>query len=396
MDMTEVPILTIHSEDIQMNIYQSGDKAAQLLPVSYEEWEDRAKKVLAAAAFGYVDGAAGAGDTKRANVDAFQNYRIRPRICCDISKRDLSISLFGSKLPFPILLAPIGVNTILHPDGELAPAKAAAKFGVPYILSNVSSIPLEKVAETMGDGVRWFQLYPPKDRDLTKSFLKRAEASGYQAIVVTVDSTLLGWRETDLRNAYLPFLTGQGMGNYFTDPVFRSKLDESPDKNVKSAALKALEEGNNTCFTWKELDFIREQTQLPLLIKGITHPDDAVAALEHGVDGIVVSNHGGRQLDGAVATLDSLPSICEAVQRKIPILMDSGIRRGADILKAIALGASAVLVGRPYAYALAVAGETGVQEIIKHLVAETELQLAISGRSSIQDVDHSLVIKVKE
>ncbi|MFB6363423.1 alpha-hydroxy-acid oxidizing protein [Paenibacillus elgii] len=387
--------MAIHSDKIQMDIYQCGDEAAKLLPVSFDEWENRAKKMLAAAPFGYVYGAAGAGDTHRGNVNAFQKYRIRPRVCCDISKRDLSVSIFGTQFPVPFMLAPIGVNTILHPDGELAPAKVAAKLGVPYILSNVSSVPMEQVAEAMGDSVRWFQLYPPKDHDLTKSFLKRAEASGFTAIVVTVDSTLLGWRETDLRNAYLPFLTGEGMGNYFTDPVFCSKLKEAPDKNVKEAALKALEEGNNTCFTWKELDFIREQTDLPLLIKGITHPDDAIMALEHGVDGIIVSNHGGRQLDGAVATLDALPSISESVQGKVPIIMDSGIRRGADILKAIALGATAVLIGRPYAYALAVAGETGVEEVIKHLVAETELQLAISGRSSIQEVDQNLITKVK-
>ncbi|WP_314591410.1 alpha-hydroxy-acid oxidizing protein [Paenibacillus terrigena] len=387
--------MTLHSEDIQMNIYQCGDEAAKLLPVSFDEWEDRARKQLAAAPFGYVYGAAGSGDTHQGNVDAFQKYRLRPRVCCDTTKRDLSISIFGCKFPVPFLLAPIGVNTILHPEGELAPAKAAAKSGVPYILSNVSSISLEEVAKEMGESVRWFQLYPPKDHELTKSFLHRAEAAGFSAIVVTVDSTLLGWRETDLRNAYLPFLTGQGMGNYFTDPVFCSKLKESPEKNVKDAALKALEEGNNTCFTWKELDFIREHTRLPLLIKGITHSDDAIMALEHGVDGIIVSNHGGRQLDGAVSTLDSLPSICESIQNKIPVLMDSGIRRGADILKAIALGASAVLIGRPYAYAMAVAGEIGVREVINHLIAETELQLAISGRSSIQDVDKTLIIKVK-
>lgn len=386
--------MTIHSDHIQMDIYQCGDDAAKLLPVSFDEWENRAKKILAAAPFGYVYGAAGGGDTHHGNVDAFQKYRIRPRVCCDITKCDLSISFFGMKSPAPFLLAPIGVNTILHPDGELAPAKAAAKLNIPYILSNVSSIPMEQVAEAMEDSLRWFQLYPPKDHDLTKSFLKRAKDSGFKAIVITVDSTLLGWRETDLRNAYLPFLTGQGMGNYFTDPVFCSKLQEAPDKNVRKAVLKALEEGNNTCFTWKELDFIREQTNLPLLIKGITHPDDAILAMEHGVDGIIVSNHGGRQLDGAVATLDALPSISEAIQGKIPILMDSGVRRGADILKAIALGASAVLIGRPYAYALAVAGETGVKEVIQHLMAETELQLAISGRSSIQEVDRSLIMQV--
>ncbi|MFD0710791.1 alpha-hydroxy-acid oxidizing protein [Paenibacillus sp. GCM10027626] len=378
-----------------MERYQSGDEAAKQLPVSYDEWRARAKEVLAAAPFGYVHGAAGAGDTKRDNVDAFQKYRIRPRICCDISKRDLGITLFNAKLPAPILLAPIGVNTILHPQGELGPAKAAAKLGVPYVLSNVSSIPLEQIAEAMGNSTRWFQLYPPKYRELTKSFLQRAEKAGFSAIVVTVDSTLLGWRETDLRNAYLPFLIGHGMGNYFTDPVFCSQLKQPPHENLEEAVKLALEEGNNTCFTWQEVDFIRQQTKLPLLIKGITHPDDAIMALEHGIDGLIVSNHGGRQLDGAVATLDVLPSICEAVNGKVPVLMDSGIRRGADILKAIALGASAVLVGRPYAYALAVAGESGVEEVIRQLVAETEFQLAISGRHSIQDLDASLLVKVK-
>jgi isopentenyl diphosphate isomerase/L-lactate dehydrogenase-like FMN-dependent dehydrogenase len=243
--------------------------------------------------------------------------------------------------------------------------------------------------------VRWFQLYPPKDRELTQSLLQRAEKAGYSAIVVTVDSTLLGWRERDLRNAYLPFLKGEGMGNYFSDPVFRSKLDEPPEKNIKAASLKALEEGNNTCFTWKELDFIRERTPLPLLIKGITHPEDAVLALKHGVDGLVVSNHGGRQLDGAIATLDALPLVAEALGGEIPVLLDSGIRRGADVLKALALGAAAVLIGRPYAYALAVAGRQGVKQVIEHFIAETELQLAISGRSAIRDVDASLVARAE-
>jgi lactate 2-monooxygenase len=387
--------LTINSEEIQMKRYESGDHATKLLPVSFEEWEDRAKKIIAAAPFGYVYGAAGAGETHRSNLDAFKKYRLRPRVCCDISKRDLTTTLLGHSFPVPFMLAPIGVNTILHTDGELAPAKAAAKLGVPYILSNVSSIPMEKVAEVMGNGIRWFQLYPPKNRELTQSFLERAKSAGFSAIVITVDSTLLGWRETDLGNAYLPFLSGHGMGNYFTDPVFRSMLRETPEQNMKEAAKKALEEGNNTCFTWKELDFIRQQTQLPLLIKGITHPEDAIMAVEHGVDGIIVSNHGGRQLDGAVATLDMLPSIHEAVGGKVPILMDSGIRRGADVLKALALGASAVLVGRPYAYALTVAGETGVQEVIEQLIAETDLQLAISGRSSIREIDASLVVKVQ-
>lgn len=372
-----------------MDIYESGDEGAKLLPVSFEEWEERARKVLAAGPFGYVYGAAGAGDTHQANLDAFKKYQIRPRVCCDVSNRNLQVHLFGQSVPVPFLLAPIGVNSIFHSDAELAPAKVAADLGIPYILSNVSTLSLEKVAEVMGDALRWFQLYPPKDHELTKSLIQRAEAA-------TVDFTLLGWREKDLRNAYLPFLSGEGMGNYFSDPVFRQKLDEPPEKNVKKASLKALEEGNNTCFTWKEVAFIREQTRLPLLIKGITHPEDAKLAVNHGVDGIIVSNHGGRQLDGAIATLDALPSVYEAVGREVPVLMDSGIRRGADIIKAIALGATAVLIGRPYIYGLAVAGESGVRQVIQNLIAETELQLAISGKSSIQKVDRSLVMKVRD
>jgi lactate 2-monooxygenase len=386
--------LKLDGSEIQMKYYQSEDRGAKVLPVSFEEWEERAKHVLAAGPFDYVYGSAGAGDTFQANMDAFKKYRLRPRVCNDITKRDLKINLFGHTYPYPILLAPIGVNSILHPDGEIAPAKAAAHFGIPYILSNVSTIAMEAVAEVMGESPRWFQLYPPKDQALTESFIRRAEKAGYSAIVVTVDSTMLGWREKDLRNAYLPFLSGEGMGNYFSDPVFRSKLKEHPEKNVKEASLTALAEGNNICFTWKEFEHIRNLTQLPLLIKGITHPEDASLAVGHGVDGLIVSNHGGRQLDGAVATLDALPSIVEAVNGKVPILLDSGIRRGADVLKALALGATAVLIGRPYAYGLAVAGETGVREVIQNLLAQTELQLAISGKSSIQEVDENLLIKV--
>ena len=184
------------------------------------------------------------------------------------------------------------------------------------------------------------------------------------------------------------------MGNYFTDPVFLSMLDEPPEKNLKAACKKALDEGNNTCFSWKDLEFIKKETKLPVLLKGLTHPDDALLAVEHGADGIIVSNHGGRQLDGAIATLEALPSICEAVEHKVPVLMDSGIRRGADIIKALALGASAVLIGRPYIYGLAVAGETGVKAVAENLIAETELQMAICGRKSISEIDQSLVVKV--
>jgi lactate 2-monooxygenase len=381
-------------DQIQMHFYQSGDNAARMLPVSYSEWEEKAREMLAAGPFGYVYGAAGSGDTLNANIQAFKKWYLRPRVCSDISKRDLSIALFDVKLPAPFLLAPIGVNSILHEDGELAPARAATELGIPYVLSNVSTKSMEEVAEAMGKGVRWFQLYPPKDEELTKSFLKRAEKAGYTAIVVTVDSTLLGWREHDLRNGYLPFLQGHGMGNYFSDPVFRATLDEPPEQNAKEAILKALSEGNNTCFTWQKLEFIRKNTDLPLLLKGITHPDDALLSMEHGVDGLIVSNHGGRQLDGAIATLDALPMIMDSVQDKVPVLLDSGIRRGADVIKALALGAKAVLIGRPYAYGLAVAGKIGVKEVLEKFIAETELQLGISGVKSIAELNHNMIVKL--
>ncbi|PZE22180.1 alpha-hydroxy-acid oxidizing protein [Paenibacillus xerothermodurans] len=378
-----------------MNYYEKSDLAIRHLPVAFHEWEEKARHILAAGPFGYVHGGAGAGDTMLANRKAFDKYRIRPRICCDISTRDLTIEIFGRKFPVPFLLAPIGVNSILHPEGEIIPAKVCADAGVPYVLSNVSSRSMEEVADVMKDAVRWFQLYPPKDLELTRSFLDRAKKAGYSAIVVTVDSTMLGWRETDLRNAYLPFLEGHGMGNYFSDPVFRSKLEQPPEKDKKTAVLKALSEGNNTCFTWEHFAEIRKLTDLPLLLKGMTHPHDARLAIEHGANGIIVSNHGGRQLDGAIATLEALPEIVDAVGGDVPIVMDSGIRRGADILKALALGATAVLVGRPYAYALAAAGHIGVKSVIENLVAETEFQLAISGRSSLQQIDSSLLTEIE-
>jgi lactate 2-monooxygenase len=387
-------LVKLDSERIQMNYYERSDLSIRHLPVAFHDWEDKAKEILAAGPFGYVYGGAGGGDTMIANRKAFEKYRIRPRICCDISKRDLTIRLFGQKLPVPFFLAPIGVNSILHPDAEMVPAKVCADTGVPYVLSNVSSKSMEKVADVMKDAVRWFQLYPPKDPELTQSFLDRAKKAGYSAIVVTVDSTMLGWRETDLKNAYLPFLEGHGMGNYFTDPVFRSKLEHTPEEDKQAAVIKALDEGNNTCFTWDHFANIRKQTDLPLLLKGVTHPHDARLAIERGADGVIVSNHGGRQLDGAIGTLEALPEIVEAVGGDVPILFDSGIRRGADILKAMALGASAVLVGRPYAYALAAAGEIGVKAVIENLVAETEFQLAISGRASLQEIDAALLTKI--
>ncbi|MFC0216021.1 alpha-hydroxy-acid oxidizing protein [Paenibacillus chartarius] len=364
------------------------------MPIDFHDWENEARKKLGAGPFGYVHGGAGAGDTIKANSEGFQKYRLIPRACCNVANRDLTIDLLGHKFKFPLMMAPIGVNSICHPSAEQIPAEVAAELEVPYILSNVSTISLEEAAQHNKNGVRWFQLYPPKDKDLTKSFIDRAQKAGYTAIVVTVDSKLLGWREEDLRNQFLPFLSGQGMGNYFSDPVFRSKLKKSPKEDLHAAVELALSEGNNEQFSWEDFSLICRYSKLPVLLKGVTHPEDALLAVQHGASGIIVSNHGGRQLDGAIGTLEALPDVVEKVKDEVPVLMDSGIRRGADVIKAIALGAKAVLVGRPYIYGLAVAGKKGVTYVLENLIAETELQMAICGRSSIKDVDSRLIKKI--
>jgi isopentenyl diphosphate isomerase/L-lactate dehydrogenase-like FMN-dependent dehydrogenase len=327
----------------------------------------------------------------RANREAFFRWQIRPKVACDVAARDIGVTLFGKRQQAPFLLAPVGVQGILHAEGELAVARAAAGTGTPFILSNLSSFTIEQVAAAAGDGVRWFQLYPGKNREVIHSALSRAEAAGYSAIVVTLDTTMLGWRERDLTNSFLPFLQGQGIANYVSDPVFRALLPKPPEEDMRSAVMLTLSLFTNPRFTWDDVDWLRETTKLPLLLKGITDADDAATAVDRGVDGIIVSNHGGRQVDGAIGTLDALPEVNGAVDGRVPILLDSGVRRGADVLKAIALGASAVLIGRPYAYALATAGEPGVRHLIRTLMADIDITLALSGRTSVEELDRSLI-----
>jgi lactate 2-monooxygenase len=379
-----------YGQDLQLAVYGNPQQPAdERLPFAVEEWEKRARAVLADGPFGYLVGAA--GDTMRANRDAFYKWRIWPRMLRDVGERDLRTDIVGTPLPAPFLLAPIGVLGIAHPDGERAPARAAAATGIPLILSTVSSVTLEEVAGLMGAAPHWFQLYPGTNRDVMSSMLRRAEAAGYSAVVVTLDTTMLGWREVDLQQAYLPFLQGQGLANYFSDPAFRAALPNPPEEDPRSAILYFLSIFVNPRFSWPDIDFLRTQTRLPILLKGILHPADAALALDHGVDGIIVSNHGGRQVDGATAALDALPLVVDAVAGRVPVLMDSGIRRAADVLKARALGATAVLLGRPYAYALAAAGEAGVLQVIRNLMAEIDLELALSGRRSLAEVDRSLL-----
>lgn len=341
--------------------------------------EESARERMEPGPFWYVAGSAGSGATARANRQALDRWRIVPRMLTDASSRDLSTTVLGTTMPAPVIMAPIGVQSIVHPDGELATARAAAELGVPMVLSTVSSYALEEVAGANGDGARWFQLYWPNDEQVCLSILDRAHAAGFSTLVVTLDTWLLGWRPHDLDNAYLPFLTGDGLANYFGDPAFLAGLAKPPAEDLPAALMRWLPMFTGTDHTWADLAFLREHWDGPVVLKGIQHVADAQRAADAGVQGIVVSNHGGRQVDGAVGSLDALPGIVDAVGDRIEVLFDSGIRTGADIVKALALGARAVLVGRPWVYGLAHGGQDGIRHVMRSLLADFELTLALSG-----------------
>ena len=340
----------------------------------------------------YVSAGAGSEDTMRANLDAFRKWRIVPRMLTNVETRDLSTSVLGTELPAPLLLAPIGgIQSLLHPEGELAVARVCKELGIPLVLSTVSSHTLEDVAAALGDTPRWFQLYWPSDDAFTKSLVTRAKDAGYSAIVLTLDTRLLAWRPRDLRNAYLPFIRGESIANYVSDPVFRAGLEKPPEEDMEAVALRWVEMFAYASQTWESLAFLRDATDLPIVVKGIVHPDDASKAAELGMDGIIVSNHGGRQVDGSIATLDALPAVRAAVPDGYPVLLDSGIRSGADALKAIALGADAVLLGRPYIWGLGVAGEEGVNQVLRSFLADLDLTLALSGYANLKEVEPGLL-----
>ena len=355
-------------------------------PIEAADWERAAEAKLDAGAFGYIAGGAGSESTVRANLEAFGRWRIRPRMLTGNVVRDISVDVLGMHSPGPFFLAPIGVLSIAHEEAEVAVGQASASSGVPMVLSSAATHSIEEVAAT--NAPRWFQLYWVNDREICESFVRRAEEAGYGAIVVTLDTLTLGWRPRDLRQAYLPFIKGEGCGQYFTDPVFLSRLAKSPQEDMLTAAATMLATFPNLGLTWDDLDWLRQQTKLPILVKGVLTAEDARRALEHGIDGVVVSNHGGRQVDGAVAALDALVEVRDALPDAV-VLMDGGIRCAADVLKAVALGANAVLLGRPYAYALTVGGRRGVEELIKSLLAEIDLNLALAGGTSIRDLDRS-------
>jgi lactate 2-monooxygenase len=359
-------------------------------PVGAAGWERRARDALDQAPFDYVGGGAGAEETMRANLDAFRRRSLRPRMLAGTAERDISVDVLGLRSPAPFLLAPVGVLSIVHPDAELAVARASKATGVPFVVSSAASTSLEEIAAI--EPPRWFQLYWWGDPELAESLVRRAEAAGYGAIVLTVDTLNLGWRPRDLGNGYLPFLDGDGLEQFFSDPVFVERLEKTPTEDRATAALMALAAFSNLALSWDDLGRLREWTSLPVLLKGILRGEDATRALELGIDGIVVSNHGGRQVDGSVAALDALVEVRDAVGPDAVVLMDSGVRTGADVLKAVALGADAVLLGRPYVYGLAVGGAEGVEAVIRQLAGELDLTMALAGARSVAELDRSFVV----
>jgi lactate 2-monooxygenase len=401
-------------------------RAVYLAGISATKLERRAKRHMPRSAFAYIATGAGTETTVRENRAAFDRWRIVPRVLRDVSERDTTVELFGRRFPSPFMLAPVGVLEMVDREADLAVARAAKRHGVPMILSNQASRPMESVATVLGDSPRWFQLYWSQSNDLVESLVARAEDAGCEAIVVTLDTTLLGWRTRDLDIGYLPFLRGKGIAQYTSDKVFRRLLKDPPVQdapqpkptlqairtliqltraypggflaNLRSgegrAAVQTFTEiYSRPSLTWDDLPFLRERTKLPILLKGVVHPDDARRAVDAGMDGLVVSNHGGRQIDGQIATLDALPAVVEAVSGRVPVLLDSGVRGGADIFKAVALGASAVLIGRPYAYGLAIAGEDGVREVIENFMADFDLTMGLAGCRSVAEIGPEALLR---
>ncbi len=414
--------------DTQSTIYRDGASGRRpLVPTGPRQLYEAAHAAMSPEAWAYVAGSSGSESTASANREALDRWRILPRVLRNVATRDLSVELFGHRYPSPVIAAPIGALELVHRDADVAVARATADLGIPYIFSNQASRSMEETSAVMGEAPRWFQLYWSSSDDLVASLLRRAEGAGAQAIVITLDTHTLGWRPRDLDLAYLPFIHGMGIAQYTSDPVFRAMVREraaapasGPRPRVTGAAIRTLMDMtrrypgrfaeklrsgepkaavetfldvfSRPSLTWDELAFARKNTKLPIVLKGIQHPDDAKRALKAGVDGIVVSNHGGRQIDGAIGSLDALPAVVDAVNGAMPVVFDSGIRGGSDILKAIALGAAAVLVGRPWVYGLAIAGSDGVREVLRNLVAEFDIALGLSGHSSVAELSIDSVV----
>ena len=414
----------------QTEIYRAGVFGRRpAVPTNFEELERRARRSTSEIGWAYVAGGAGEGHTMRNNREAFDRWKIVPRMAHGATQRDMTVDLLGRHLDSPVLLAPVGAGQVIDPDCDLKVARAAAAVGVPYVYTNQGGTPMEQLAEAMGTANRWVQLYWSVDEPLVDSLIGRAEAIDAGALVVTLDTTILGWRPQDLNLASLPFAQGMGIGQYTSDPRFlelvaeRVRRADGPKEKteVTLAAIKSLvsitrsypgrfldnlrspmpraavetflDIYSNPGLSWDHLATLRDRTHLPVVLKGILHPDDARKAFDTGVDAIVVSNHGGRQVDGAIATLDALVGIREAVGPEPTVLLDSGIRSGADVFKALALGADAILLGRPYFYGLALAGQRGVEEVVRNVVAELDLTMALTGVRSLSDFSPDLLTR---
>jgi len=375
---------------------------------------------MSAEAWAYVHGSAGLESTAEANANGFDDWRIVPRVLRDVRARDLGVELFGHRYPTPLLAAPVGVLELVDADADLAIARASASLGIPAVISTQASIPMERIAQEGGRGPLWYQLYWSSDDELVESLVSRAEAIGVHALEVTLDTQQLGWRPRDLDRAYLPFIRGMGIAQYTSDPVFQrlvearqagrrdGSIPPPPKVRVTPSAIRTLlglrrrgvareagevflEVFTRQGLQWSDLAWLRERTKLPILLKGVQHPDDAKRAQDAGVDGIVVSNHAGRQIDGAIGSVDALPGVVDALNGAMPVLFDSGVRGGADVFRALALGATAVQVGRPWVYGMAIAGEDGAREALRNILAEFDLTLGLSGHRSISELTREVL-----
>ena len=378
--------------EMQAAIYGRGLMGAKpQIPVGFSRLESAAQQKMSAEAWAYIAGGAGREDTMAANREALQSVYILPQMLGGAAQRDLRISLFGMAMAAPVMLAPIGVLEMAHAEADLAVARAAAALDLPMILSSQASFPMEQIAKANGSGARLYQLYWGKEEKVAESFVRRAEACGCSGIVITLDTTMLGWRPRDLDLGYLPFLHGKGIAQYTSDPAFCALLDKPPHEDMPAASAAFLRYFNDPSLDWARIAKIREWTKLPVILKGILRPDDAAKAVSEGYDGIIVTNHGGRQIDGSIGALKALPGVVAAAGGKIPVLFDSGVYGGADAFKALALGAAAVSIGRPYVYGLALGGEEGVDAVLLNILAELDLTMALSGISNLQQIGPHLL-----
>ena len=379
--MTEQPFSNFQNE-----IYLGGlTGTLPAFPCESAALEDAAREAFDPGPFGYVAGSAGSESTARANRAAFDRWRIVPRFLRDVSQRDLTTTVLGTTFAAPVALAPVGVQGIVHKEAELAVARAAGSLGLPMVLSTVSSYRMEEVAAA-APGPKWFQLYWPREKSVAESFLDRAAASGFEALVVTLDTFILAWRPRDLSGAYLPFLHRMGLANYESDPAFLAGLDKTPEEDPGGSVLRWMSMFGDPTKTWDDLAWLRRHWSGPIALKGVLHPDDARKAADAGMDAVIVSNHGGRQIDGEIASLDALPDVVAAVGDRMTVLFDSGIRTGSDVMKALALGAKAVLVGRPYVYGLGLGGEDGVRHVLRSLCAELDLSMGLAGVKNVREI----------